>query len=290
MNRKLAVYLVVGSILATSTAGAIRVLGQSGPNRSSNNNQGIGPNYQPLPNGEIRLGSPAQMLNGGYGGYGVYSGMPTQPMTGNFIPNTPNMQGGKHNHAFILKKSDGTFEQIEKEPGVSFTLEDQLQANEAKQKLQNAISQVRSPDADDAKKRQSRDLIAKYLKAEFKADQESRREQVERLEKQVEQLRKQLTKRDESQDKLIELRLQLLENDAAGLSFPDSWGSLSGPQHPGGYPSANAFPTPPQYGINTGGAYPNTNSPYPYSPPYLSGPPLKVTPSNNLNQNPLARP
>ena len=195
------------------------------------------------------------------------------------------MPGGKHNHAFILKKSDGTFEQIEKEPGVPFSPEEMQQVNEARQKLHEAISQVRSPDVVEAKKKESKDLIAKYLKAEFKADQESRREQVERLEKQVEQLRKQLTKRDESQDKLIELRLQLLENDAAGLSFPDSWGSLSGPQHPGGYPSANAFPTPPQYGINTGAAYPYTNS-----PPIQPVPSFSATPFSSLNQNPLARP
>ena len=283
MKRKFAVYLFVGTILATSTAGAIRVCGQTGAYRLSNNPPGI-LSGQPMPAGGILPGQHTPTTTYGY------AGLPTQPMAGPPFQSNPNMPGGKHYHAFILKKSDGTFEQIEKEPGVPFSPEEMQQVNEARRKLGDAISQLRSPDVVDAKKKESKDLIAKYLKAEFKADQESRREQVERLEKQVEQLRKQLTKRDESQDKLIELRLQLLENDAAGLSFPDSWGSLSGPQYPGGYPSANAFPTPPQYGINTGGAYPNTNSPYPYSPPNLSGPPLKVTPSNNLNQNPLARP
>ena len=272
MNRKFAVYLVIGTMLAASTAGAMRVFSQSSPDRPGNN---ISPFYSPTPYGVNTV--PVYQAPSGSNG-----AMPHQPLSGNLIQNNPGMPSG-NNHVFKIRKSDGTFESIAREPGVSFTLEDQLQANEAKQKLQNAISQVRSPDADDAKKRQSRDIIAKYLKAEFKADQESRREQVERLEKQVEQLRKQLTKRDESQDKLIELRLQLLENDAAGLSFPDAWASLSGPQHPGGYPSANFFPTPPLNGFNPGSAFSFT-----YSPPNQPVP--SYTPSGNLNQNPLARP
>ena len=58
----------------------------------------------------------------------------------------------------------------------------------AEQQLQNALSQIRSPDANEAAKKEAKDIVAKYLKAEFKADQDSRRGHVERLEKQVERI------------------------------------------------------------------------------------------------------
>ena len=280
MKRNFAVYLVFGTVLAASAAGTIRVFGQSGPNRPSNNYAVNGSNYQPQPygvGGGIQTGPYIPIQN-----YGV-AGLPPQPMGGNQFQPNPNMQGSKHNHAFILKKSDGSFEQIEKEPGVPFSPEEMQQVNDARQKLQNAISQVRSPDADDSKKKESKDLIAKYLKAEFKADQESRREHVERLEKQVAQLRKQLTKRDESQDKLIELRMQLLENDASGLSFPDSWGNLSGPQPFVGQPGFGGNPMPP----------PNTPIPsyFPSGPIFFTANPDRpLSPSSPIPSNVPAKP
>ncbi len=141
------------------------------------------------------------------------------------------MQGmiGHGSSRFTFVNKDGIIESIKKEPGANLSKKEFDLLNETRQKVQNAVSQLRSPDADESKRKDAKELIAKYLKAEFQADQGSRREQVERLEKQVEQLKNQLSKRDESQDKLIELRLQLLENDASGLSFPESWGNLPGP-------------------------------------------------------------
>ena len=55
MKRKFAVYLFVGTILATSTAGAIRVCGQTGAYRLSNNPPGI-LSGQPMPAGGIPPG------------------------------------------------------------------------------------------------------------------------------------------------------------------------------------------------------------------------------------------
>ena len=164
------------------------------------------------------------------------------PAVGYALPYMPNGRPA------VIVKKDGTIDWIEKVPGAPFTPEEMQAINETKQKLQIAVAQVKSPDAEATKKKEAKEFIAKYLKAEFQADQESRREQVERLEKQVEQLKTQLAKREESQDKLVELRLQLLENDAAGLSFPDSWVSLSGQPPFAGYPTqppVNGSPSQP---------------------------------------------
>ncbi len=209
----------------------------------------------------------------------------------------------RRNHLFTLKK-DGAIVRIEREPGVPFSPEEVQQTMEARQTLQNAVALLKSPDADDAKKEEAKQLIAKYLKAEFQWDQDARREQVEKLEKQVDQLKKQLTKREESQDKLIELRLQLLENDASGLSFPESWANLSGgPSYgqmtgsvnigPSGYtPYRNPLPTVHGNGMNYGpNQPPNNQNPlyvdpptYPYANPNQV--PAKPQPkSNNSRRN-----
>ncbi len=208
---------------------------------------------------------------------------PSPPaLQSNFQPNglmtipDPISMRPRRNFLFIIKK-DGTIERIEKEPGVPFMPEEAQQGMEAREKLQSAVQLMKSPDADESKKKEAKLLIAKYLKAEFQWDQEGRREQVERLEKQVVELKKQLSRREESQDKLIELRMQLMENEAAGLSFPESWSNISnggtyappqGPQSFSQYPSPNVFgggmiyrPNEPQNGPIQPYSYPNSSQP-----------------------------
>ncbi len=252
MTRKIAVYLLVSTVLATSAAAGLKVFGQGGrePNRQPNNGP-VGPNNGPntgpyqtpapsysYPTSSYPAGNPVPP---NFNGYPAQPGIPLQSTGPQPYPPQvllPSYQGGPGvpNHGmagyqptiFTLLKKDGSIERIQKEPGIKLTKEEFDQVNETRQKVQSAVSQLRSPDADESKRKESKELIAKYLKVEFQADQEFRREQVKRLENQVEQLKKQLSKRDESQDKLIELRLQLLENDASGLSFPESWGNLPG--------------------------------------------------------------
>lgn len=175
--------------------------------------------------------------------------------------------------------TDGTIERVEKEPGVPFSPEEVQQSMDARQRLQNTVSLMKAPDADEAKKKDAKQLIANYLKAEFQWDQEARREQLDRLEKQIDLLKKQLTKREESQEKLIELRLQLLENDASGLSFPEAWANLSDGQshwpttgpNASGPPPSSPYPSPNVYG--NGMIYrPSQNPNYP-NPPIYSNPP-----------------
>jgi len=256
MKRKFAIYLLVSTVLATGTAGGIKVFGQSArePNRlpnnvpvSPNNGPNIGPYQTSAPIYQTHSYQTQSYPDGSpypttINGYIPSPGMPIQSTGpqpfptrvpyqafpgGPGAPNQGMMGNGPTN--FTVVNKDGSVERIQKEAGIKLTKEEFDQVNETRQKVQSAVAQLRSQDADESKRKESKELIAKFLKVEFQADQESRREQVKRLENQVEQLKKQLSKRDESQDKLIELRLQLLENDASGLSFPESWGNLPGP-------------------------------------------------------------
>ncbi|HUP81960.1 MAG TPA: hypothetical protein VM260_25640 [Pirellula sp.] len=256
MKRKFTTYLFISAVLA---AGAVQVFGQNGglPNRPQNSSQNNNRSQLDFTNGNRRADG------------SQYSATPVQTSPGPSVP----VQGWPIHgpQKFNIVTKEGTIERIEKTPGERLSNEEQDQISESRQKIQNAVTQIRSFDVDEAKRKDAKELIAKYLKVEFQADQESRREHVERLEKQVEQLKKQLTKREESQGKLIELRMQLLENDASGLSFPDSWGNLSGP-------------TPPFYAS----AYPGG-----YVVPYLGDPgvlPQYVNPPHPPNSSPKIAP
>ena len=140
------------------------------------------------------------------------------------------------------------------------------------QVLREAQTKLRSPDASDSDKKEARESIAKFLKEEFERDQKTRREQVERLEEHVSKLRKQLDKRQDSQSKIIELRMQLLENDADGLAFPDAFNELNG------FPSGQ----------------PHSYSPVPYATP-LNNPnpfyaPQPAYPTQPFNSYPQSQP
>lgn len=124
--------------------------------------------------------------------------------------------------------------------------------------LRDSLSKLRSNDASESDKKAARETIEKFLKDEFERDQKNRMEHVERLEEQVFKLRKQLDKRQESQSKIIALRMQLLENDAEGLSFPEGFNALQnmndGISYNGGYPIGGypigGYPPNTSYGVS----------------------------------------
>jgi hypothetical protein len=115
---------------------------------------------------------------------------------------------------------------------------------EGKKVLAEAVQTLRSESSSEEKRADAKKAITKYLEAHFDHDQKKRREQLDSLEAQVVKLKAQLEKRSQSKDQLIELRLTLMENDASGLSFPQSWTQLPGvetypqPANYPGYPSA----------------------------------------------------
>ena len=154
--------------------------------------------------------------------------------------------------------------------------------NEDRQALREAQSKLRSPDASESDKKEARTTIEKFLGDEFERDQKMRREQVTRLEEQVSKLRNQLDKREQSKSKIIELRMQLLENDAEGLSFPESFNELQ-------RGDGNHNPYGPMPGQLHGGIMPSGMLPYNPGPVYYAQPgnPLLESSSPNLSTREL---
>ena len=153
---------------------------------------------------------------------------------------------------------------------------------EGRQALREAQAKLRAPDASESDKKESRTSIEKFLEDEFERDQKMRREQVTRLEEQVSKLRKQLDKREQSKSKIIELRMQLMENDAEGLSFPESFNELQRFDVPNG--TGLTLGPPSAYGPN--GSF----VPYSPGPLYRPGPiPNQPIPPNGVRPTELGR-
>ena len=263
MKRKFAASVGIVFMLVLGTASGIRLFGQqngNGPDRPNN----PGPNFpgqSPPGRGsfehEAPNFNPSQQQN--------Y--MP--PPQGYPIPPTPPFANGQRMevngqrmvpHTYATRTPDGR----EVTATVMRPDEQVNRLHASHQVLRDAQTKLRSPDATDSDKKEARESIAKYLKEEFERDQKTRREQVERLEEQVSKLRKQLDKRQESQSKIIELRMQLLENEAEGLAFPESFNDLNG------------FPNAQPYGYSPVPYATPLNSPFPaYVPSY---PPFGLIP------------
>lgn len=97
------------------------------------------------------------------------------------------------------------------------------QSQEGQRVLQAAMSQLKSDSASETERQEAKKILAQYLDVQFNADHERRVQQLKSLEEQVVTLKAQLEKRESSKQRLIELRLTLLENDANGLGFPSGW-------------------------------------------------------------------
>jgi hypothetical protein len=98
--------------------------------------------------------------------------------------------------------------------------------------LMDAVQALRSENSSEEKRAEAKELLGNFLGAHFEHDQKKRKDQLQALEQQVAKLKSQLEKRSQSKDQLVELRLKLMENDASGLSFPQSWNNLGGMENP----------------------------------------------------------
>ena len=207
-------------------------------------------------------------------GYTAPPSLPGNSFLGTFgVPNSPRMMVPSTR---TIKNPDGTEVHVTE---MRIT-EDIRMSREDHRELRDSLSKLRANDASESDKKAARETIEKFLEDEFERDQKNRREHVERLEEQVSKLRKQLDKRQESQAKIIALRMQLLENDAEGLSFPEGFNELQnmngGNPRGGGYPSnTQTFSPPPMGGGITSPQYPQSYVPYQSMPtrvPYQSMP------------------
>ena len=245
MKRKFTFGVAIGCVLVLGTVSGIRLFGQQTGN----------------PNGPDRPRLPSPFPNA-YGQQSNGQLTPPNPTLHSYGPvgHVPPQQGG-----YPGGPDSATDQRMIPYAGqMMLSVEEADRLNASRQVVREAQTKLRSPDASDSDKKEARESIAKYLKEEFERDQKTRREQVERLEDQVAKLRKQLDKRQESQSKIIELRMQLLENEADGLAFPESFNDLNGFSNgPQGNPVGPHFNSP--YAPSN---YPGYSPPQMYSQPY----------------------
>ena len=117
------------------------------------------------------------------------------------------------------------------------------------EKLREAIEVLRTDESSDTQQEEAKEQIEELLGEQFDADLEHREKQIADLEAQIVKLKQQLAKRREAKQRLIELRLELLINEAEGLGFPSAWNSGPGPGGPpiigAPIPNSPAQPSPP---------------------------------------------
>lgn len=180
----------------------------------------------------------------------------------------------------LLELEDGKFKIVTKE---NSTPEDWQANAKARQKLADAMQKLQSTDVDEKEQTEARNLLSNFLEVQFDHDITKREQQINDLQKQIDKLKSQLDKRRASKEKMIEMRLTLMENETNGMGFPPAWNAL--PSVGGGpanyYVPAPNFtqPQPPMYyrapvvpDPNYGGApIPSTDP----NPPQRDNPPAK---------------
>jgi hypothetical protein len=138
----------------------------------------------------------------------------------------------------LLELEDGKFKIVTKE---NSTPEDWQANAKARQKLADAMQKLQATDVDEKELKEARNLLSNYLEVQFDHDITKREQQISDLQKQIDKLKSQLDKRRTSKEKMIEMRLTMMENETNGLGFPPAWNAL--PSTSGG--PANYFvPTP----------------------------------------------
>lgn len=160
---------------------------------------------------------------------------------GNPVPGypPPTMYPGSMPQHELMVYQDGEFKVIQNTNDPNQLVE----ARESFKVLSEAVQALRSESSKDSERADAKKTLTQYLRAHFDHDEKKRREQVESLEAQVVKLKAQLEKRTQSKEQLIELRLKLLENDASGLAFPQSWSMLPGMENGGQWMHSYSNPT-----------------------------------------------
>lgn len=84
------------------------------------------------------------------------------------------------------------------------------------QKIRQWVGTIRSPESEEAEKTEAKSKLKEAMLERFQKEQKQRKEKVEQLEEQLAKLKKQIEKREESFPKLVDLRIQLIEQDSEG--------------------------------------------------------------------------
>ena len=170
----------------------------------------------------------------------VQPGLPMQP--GVNSPYHPNVRYIYANHFETVILEDGKVKVISSNEPMDE--ETRAKSSDARKQLDDAFRTFRSEDASDQDRAKARTTLSSYLTAQFDHDQQMRRKQIKSLEEEVDKLKKQIAKREESKDKLVELRLTLIENDANGLAFPQAFNQIPGANGPGFGPAGTVYGSP----------------------------------------------
>ena len=166
--------------------------------------------------------------------------LPMQP--GVNSPYHPNVRYIYANHFETVILEDGKVKVISSNEPMDE--ETRAKSSDARKQLDDAFRTFRSEDASDQDRAKARTTLSSYLTAQFDHDQQMRRKQIKSLEEEVDKLKKQIAKREESKDKLVELRLTLIENDANGLAFPQAFNQIPGANGPGFGPAGTVYGSP----------------------------------------------
>jgi hypothetical protein len=170
----------------------------------------------------------------------VQPGLPMEP--GVSSPYQPNVRYIYANHFETVIIEDGKVKVISSNEPMDE--ETRAKSSDARKQLDDAFRTFRSEDASDQDRAKARTTLSSYLTAQFDHDQQMRRKQIKSLEEEVDKLKKQIAKREESKDKLVELRLTLIENDANGLAFPQAFNQIPGANGPGFGPAGTVYGSP----------------------------------------------
>ncbi|MEQ1827068.1 MAG: hypothetical protein ABL921_14030 [Pirellula sp.] len=164
----------------------------------------------------------------------AYGGLQTQYVDSNVVKVYGTAKDNYHLHQLMYSKP--TPSTVYRDPSTkrltSVTDGDKLGEQEKslvqqhQVELSKAMESLRSSKSSEAEKEAARKLIAEELDIQFNIDLDQRREQLAKIEKEVSELRDQLRRRQDSKAKLIDLRMQLLENESDGLGFPSTWNDL----------------------------------------------------------------
>jgi hypothetical protein len=103
--------------------------------------------------------------------------------------------------------------------GAGGTMPGQAMVGSNQERIDAAVKKLREGQSDQ-EKQAARQSLRTILEGIFDDDMEAREKQAQEIEDRLAKLRQQYRTRERAKDEIIELQLQVLENDAAGLGFP----------------------------------------------------------------------
>jgi len=221
---------LAASAIATVALGGIRLIAQqegrgpgpsSGQPQFSNNNNNSNPNNrgpnQPYPNwtydsarNNYPQGNPTLTPNSFGQTFGPsWPNQPPMNPPSSFFQPVPSW-----NNSYTIPPANPGYPGLPPAPEGNF--EQMQERAKMEQKIRQWVGTIRSPESEEAEKTEAKSKLKEAMLERFQKEQKQRKEKVEQLEEQLAKLKKQIEKREESFPKLVDLRIQLIEQDSEG--------------------------------------------------------------------------